>query len=202
MDTNKYIREPAVRLFAGEFNASKLLKKYSDDEKAPSYLITPTGAVANRVLISGVLVERNEKEDSRGSKWYKLKINDNTGMFTVTIGTYQPDAIREIAEIKAPEFVVVIGKPSVFEGENGSLFTSLKAENIIVCDPETRNVWTLDTAQKTLARIVMMDELRSGSEVEGIDPRAKEAVDYYKGDLKKYDEFVKKAVGNLALHTA
>jgi hypothetical protein len=201
MDLNKYIREPAVRVFAGEFNTSKLLKKYSDDEKAPSYLITPTGAVANRVLISGVLVEKIEKEDLHGSKWYKLKINDNTGMFTVTIGTYQPDAIREIAEIAAPEFVVVIGKPSVFENENGSIFTSLKAENIIVCDPDTRNIWTMDTAQQTLARILVMEELQNGATIKKIDPRIREAVDYYKGDMKRYDEFVKKAVGNLALHT-
>ncbi len=201
-DANKYIREPAVRMFAGELNSSKLLKKYGDDEKTPAYLITPTGAAANRVLIIGVMVERIEKEDSRGSKWYKLKINDNTGMATVTIGTYQPDAIREIADIKAPEFVVVIGKPSVFEMDNGAIFTSLKAENILVCDPETRNIWTMDTAKQTLDRILVMEELKKGENVDKIDSRTKEALEFYKGDMGKYEDFVKKAIGNLAIHTA
>ena len=49
-------REPAWRVFASEFNASTLKIK-GEGEKAPSYVVTPLGAMVNRLFIVGILTD-------------------------------------------------------------------------------------------------------------------------------------------------
>ncbi|MDY7082565.1 MAG: DNA-binding protein, partial [Halobacteria archaeon] len=46
-------REVAKRVFAGEFRDASHTFKESDDERAPSYLLLPTGQKANRVFVVG-----------------------------------------------------------------------------------------------------------------------------------------------------
>jgi hypothetical protein len=48
-------REVARRVFASEFNDAAYTFKESDDERAPVYLLLPTGERANRVFLVGTL---------------------------------------------------------------------------------------------------------------------------------------------------
>ena len=50
-------RETAWRVFATELNSSTLEIK-ATEEKMPSYIVSPLGAKINRVLITGVLTEK------------------------------------------------------------------------------------------------------------------------------------------------
>ena len=45
-------REVAHRVFAAEFDDATLSYSESDEERAPNYVVTPTGARANRPLAS------------------------------------------------------------------------------------------------------------------------------------------------------
>ena len=59
-------RETAWRVFAGELNSSSLEIK-GEEEKTPSYLITPLGAKLNRILIAGVLLVQ-ENPDRKSTR--------------------------------------------------------------------------------------------------------------------------------------
>ncbi|MEF8827278.1 MAG: hypothetical protein V5A27_13210, partial [Halapricum sp.] len=50
-------RETAYRLFATEFEESDFSYAESDEERAPNYVVTPTGARVNRLFAVGVLTE-------------------------------------------------------------------------------------------------------------------------------------------------
>ncbi|MFB6177809.1 MAG: DNA-binding protein, partial [Halobaculum sp.] len=50
-------REVARRVFAAEFNDGSHSFKESEDERAPLYLLLPTGERANRVFLVGTLTE-------------------------------------------------------------------------------------------------------------------------------------------------
>jgi len=50
-------REVAHRLFAAEFNDATYSYSESDEERAPNYVVTPTGARVNRLFAIGVLPE-------------------------------------------------------------------------------------------------------------------------------------------------
>jgi len=61
-------REVAHRVFAAEFDDASLSYSESDEERAPNYVVTPTGARVNRLFTAGVLteVERVNDETRRG----------------------------------------------------------------------------------------------------------------------------------------
>ena len=50
-------REVARRVFANEFNVATHAFKESEDERAPNYILLPTGIRANRVFIVGTLTQ-------------------------------------------------------------------------------------------------------------------------------------------------
>ena len=70
-------REVARRLFAVEFDDATLSYSESDEERAPNYVVTPTGARVNRLFAVGALTEVESVNDDvlRG------RIADSTGAF-------------------------------------------------------------------------------------------------------------------------
>src|SRR6056297_3710147 len=50
-------REVAHRLFAAEYDEADFSYSESDEERAPNYVVTPTGARVNRLFVVGVLTE-------------------------------------------------------------------------------------------------------------------------------------------------
>jgi RPA family protein len=144
-------REPARRVFAGEFREIRYQFKESNDEKSPSFVLLPTGERCNRVFVVGTLTEKQKQGDQ--NVFYRGRVADPTGTFFIMAGSYQPEAMQQLARIEPPQFVAVVGKPSVYQTPDGAFLVSIRLESITVVDRETRDAWVLDTAARTLDRI-------------------------------------------------
>ncbi|HEY9205581.1 MAG TPA: hypothetical protein VIO58_06630 [Candidatus Methanoperedens sp.] len=159
-------REIAWRIFAHEFNRSNLYVS-EGTERAPNYIITPTGVKCNRLFIIGVVTEvENIGQDK--SLW-KARIADPTGVFTLYAGQYQPEAAIFLSELNVPAYVAVVGKARKYEPESGSLYVSVRPEEINTADEKQRDRWVLDTAELTFQRIKIIEEAlasgRSGNDL-------------------------------------
>lgn len=143
-------REVAWRIFAAEYDGSSLEHSDSDEERAPNYVVTPTGARINRLFVVGVLTEIEQV----GDEVLRARIVDPTGGFVVYAGQYQPDALAFLERAEAPMFVAVTGKARTFQPDDSDLvYTSIRPESMNAVDAETRDRWTVQTAQQTLDRV-------------------------------------------------
>lgn len=149
-------REAAWRIFAGELNSSSLEKK-GDDEKSPSYLITPLGAMVNRVMITGVLTEKENRGSPEEPMW-NARIEDVSGSYFLNVGRYQPEAAAAMADLEVPAFVAVVGKVRTYSPDETRTFVSLRPERIIEIEEPTRNLWVLEAARSTWNRLIRMRE--------------------------------------------
>ncbi|MEM2097767.1 MAG: hypothetical protein QXI70_06400 [Methanothrix sp.] len=150
-----YSREVARRVFLEELRRSDLSFREGDDSQyAPQYLLTPTGARCNRVFVVGTLIERDDIGEE--VEYWRGRLADPTGSILIYAGQYQPEASRALAEIEIPAFVAVVGKPSVYETEDGKKITSIRAEAIQKVDLDTRNKWIIEAARRTLERLELM----------------------------------------------
>ncbi|MCU0631978.1 MAG: nucleic acid-binding protein [Methanolinea sp.] len=144
-------REPARRVFAAELKESRVHFKEGQDEKSPTYVLLPTGARCNRVFLAGTLTEK--KKQGEQNMFYRARIVDPTGTFFVMAGSYQPEAMQQIARLEPPSFVAVVGKPNVYQTPDGAVLISIRCESITQVDKDIRDQWVLDTARATLDRI-------------------------------------------------
>ncbi len=150
-------REVARRTFAAEFNDASYTFKESDDERAPVYLLLPTGERANRVFVVGTLTEKEDVGDD-SEYWRGRVVDPNGDTFFVYAGQYQPDAAAMLRELEAPAYVAIAGKPRTFEMDDGTVNVSLRPESITVVDESTRDRWVVETAERTLERIETFDD--------------------------------------------
>jgi len=187
MEQQTFKREPAKRIFAAEFRGIKFSEKFSTDDKAPTFVLSPTGEIAARLLIVGVLTdkERTTTKD-KANTIYKGRINDGTGDFFVSASSFQPEAMMQIARIDTPAIVSIIGKPKLFTREDGNHFVSVNIESITTADRETRDMWKLDTAFMTLSRIATMEK----GEIQAY----KNIKEKYSTNLETYKGMVNKAL--------
>jgi hypothetical protein len=150
-------REVARRVFASEFNDASHTFSESDDERAPVYLLLPTGEKANRVFLVGTLTEKEDIGDD--SEYWRGRIVDPTGTFFVYAGQYQPEAAAALRDIDAPSYVAIVGKPRTYEPEDGDgVIVSVRPESITEVDAATRDRWVVETAQRTLERVRAFDD--------------------------------------------
>jgi RPA family protein len=146
-------REVAHRIFAAEFDDANLSYSESDEERAPNYVVTPTGARANRIFAAGVLTELEQVND----EVLRARVVDPTGAFVVYAGQYQPKPLAFLEAATPPVFVAVTGKARTFEPEDGDrVFTSIRPESISEIDADTRDRWVVQTAEQTIDRIGRM----------------------------------------------
>lgn len=144
-------REPARRVFAAELRECRHQFKDGEDEKSPTYVLLPTGERSNRIFIVGTLTEKTRQGEQ--NVFYRGRVVDPTGTFFVMAGSYQPEAMQQLAKIETPAFVAVIGKPNLYPKPDGSFLVSVRVESITVVDKDTRELWVLDTAARTLDRV-------------------------------------------------
>ncbi|PSQ12370.1 DNA-binding protein [Halobacteriales archaeon QS_5_70_15] len=152
-------RKVARRVFASEFNDASSTFKESDDERAPIYLLLPTGARANRTFVVGTLTEREDIGED--SEYWRGRVVDPTGTFFVYAGQYQPDAAAMLRDLEPPAYVAIVGKPRTYEpedAEEGDVLVSLRPESITVVDADTRDRWVVETAERTLDRVEAFDD--------------------------------------------
>lgn len=170
-------REVAYRVFADEYAQATYSYAESDDDRAPQYLVTPTGARVNRIFVVGVLTETEEVSDGV----LRARIVDPTGAFVLYAGQYQPDALAFFERTEPPAFVAVTGKARTFEPEGSDrVYTSLRPERANVVDAATRDRWNVETARQTLARSGLLaqaldapergTELRTRLREAGVEP--------------------------------
>jgi RPA family protein len=143
-------REPAWRIFAAEYNNSRYEIK-GEEQKTPSYLISPLGAKINRIYFVGVLTDA--ENISEGGDFIRSHVSDPTGVFTIYSGQYQPETTQALTNIDVPAYVAVVGKTRTYEPEEGELFISVRPELIREIKPETRDRWILETYQHTKNRL-------------------------------------------------
>jgi RPA family protein len=155
-----FSREVAKRIFAEELKSSNYSFRDGEDQHqyAPSYLLTPTGAKCNRVFVVGTLTE---KDDIGGdTEYWRGRVVDPTGSILIYAGQYQPEAAQILANMEAPSFVAVVGKPNLYQTDDGNIIISLRAESIQRVDENTRNQWIIDTARRTLERLDALKNAR------------------------------------------
>jgi len=153
-------REIAWRIFAHEFNMSNLYVS-EGDERAPNYIITPTGVRCNRLFIVGVVTE--VENIGKDNNLWRARIADPTGVFTVYASQYQPEAAIFFSDLHVPAYVALVGKARKYEPEDGTVYLSVRPEEINASDEKQRDRWVLETAERTLERInIIEDALKSG----------------------------------------
>ncbi len=144
-------RETAWRVFSSELNTSTLELK-GEDEKAPSYLVTRLGTKVNRILIAGVLTEKENVGNDDEPLW-KGRIQDVSGNYFINVGRYQPEAAAAIADLEVPSFVAVVGKVRTYVTDDKRVFVTVRPETIVNITEETRNEWILEAAQSMWSRL-------------------------------------------------
>ncbi|HPC89363.1 MAG TPA: hypothetical protein PKY93_03430, partial [Methanothrix sp.] len=153
-----FSREVAKRVFAEELKSSNCSFRDGEEQNqyAPSYLLTPTGAKCNRVFVVGTLTEKDDI--GTDTEYWRGRVVDPTGSIFIYAGQYQPEAAQTLAGLEPPEFVAVVGKPNLYQTEEGKIIITIRAESIQKVDRTTKNQWVLDTAARTLERLA---ELKS-----------------------------------------
>jgi len=177
-------REVARRVFAREFNDASYTFKESEEERAPVYLLLPTGERANRVFVVGTLTETEDVGED--SEYWRGRVVDPTGTFFVYAGQYQPEAAGVLRDLTPPAYVAVAGKPRTYETDEGDVNVSVRPESITVVDETTRDRWVAETAERTLGRIERFDE--------GTNEYARMAEEQYGVDATAYRETVVEAL--------
>jgi RPA family protein len=144
-------RQPAWRIFASEYNDSTVELK-GEGEMTPSYIVTPLGAMVNRLFIIGVITDIENV--SEGGEFVRAHISDPTGVFTLYSGQYQQEVTDALSNIDVPAFVAVVGKIRTYiPEEGGDLYTSIRPERIIEVNSDIRDQWILETCINTKDRI-------------------------------------------------
>jgi len=180
-------REVARRVFAREFNDASYTFKESDDDRAPVYVLLPTGQRANRVFLVGTLTETEDVgEDSE--YWQGRVVDPNGDTFCMYAGQYQPDAASMLRELEPPAYVAVVGKPRTYETDEGEVNVSVRPESISEVDEATRDRWVVEAAQRTLERIRRFTD--ADPEDPDIDEYIQMAHEEYGDDVEPYRQSV------------
>jgi len=148
------IRETYWRVFSTELNAASFEIKADEDMK-PSYQLSRLGAMINRVLIAGVLTEKENVGDENEPMW-RGRIQDVAGgTVFINIGRFQPEAAASMNELDTPSLVAVVGKVKSYSTEDRT-YVSVRPERIVPITGEVEQQWILDTAKTTWNRLVTM----------------------------------------------
>jgi hypothetical protein len=146
-------REVAHRLFAAEFDDVTVSYRESDEERAPNYVVTPTGARLNRLFAVGVLTEVEPVNDGV----VRARIADPTGAFVSYAGQYQPDALAVLERTEPPAFVALTGKGRTFEPDDGDrVYSSVRPESVTTVEADDRDRWVVTAAEATLERVALL----------------------------------------------
>ena len=153
MQNVKFIRQPALRLFAAELSESKqtIIEHVEGRDFDSHCQLTPTGVRARRVLMMGALVEIDNVGTS--VEYLRGRIVDPTGAFNIYAGQFQPEAFLSLSNLPVPCFVAVVGKTNAYRPDEETTIISIRLETIVEIEAKTRDYWVKETAAKTVERI-------------------------------------------------
>jgi RPA family protein len=183
-------REVARRVFAREFNDATYTFKESDDDRAPVYVLLPTGQRANRIFVVGTLTETEDVgEDSE--YWQGRIVDPNGDTFFTYAGQYQPDAASMLRELEPPAYVAVVGKPRTYETDDGDVNVSVRPESISRVQEATRDRWVVETAERTI------DRVRAFESDDAVDEYVEMAREQYDLPVENYTRAARDALESL-----
>jgi RPA family protein len=156
MVQTKTKREAAWRVFANEFN-SATVELPSQDQYAPSYVLSPLGAMINRVYLTGVLTEIENVGTSEEPLW-RGRVSDPTDVFYISAGQFQPRAAQMLAELEPPILVGIVGKARTYSPDEGTTYVSVRVELVKEITQELRDYWVYEACQNLNTRINCMKE--------------------------------------------
>lgn len=180
-------REVARRAFATEFNEATYTFTESDDDRAPVYVLLPTGERANRVFVVGTLTETDDVGEE--SEYWRGRVVDPTGTFFVYAGQYQPEAAGVLRDAAPPVYVAVVGKPRTYETDDGSINVSIRPESITRVEESIRDRWVVETAERTIERIEAYSADRS--------EYVRRAKDQYGDEVSQYRDAIIEALEDI-----
>lgn len=171
-DDGRRERQVAQRVFAAEFNESKLKIKEAG-QYSPAFVVTPFGAKVNRIFLVGALTRVEQSEQVAGS--YRAQVVDPTGTFSVWAGQFEPEAAAQLANLQAPCIVAVVGKGALREADGGTTYVNVRPEQIRILEKGDRDAWVLETGKHSLARL---DAMREALQMEAPSQKALEDLGY------------------------
>ena len=149
---NSGSRQPTKRMVPTEFTNANHIIQPGDGDQDPKFLITPAGAGANRVMLTGVVTDIEDVGSDQA--YLRMRCTDVAGnAFLTYAGQYQPDARNDIRELEAPETVQVIGKPNTLETDDGGVLTSIRPEVVNVISQSEFLALCAENAQHTIKRL-------------------------------------------------
>ncbi|MCQ2084766.1 MAG: glycerol dehydrogenase [archaeon] len=149
-------RETAWRVFATELNSAAFEIEGNKDEMKPSYQLSRLGAIINRVLVAGVLTEKDNVGSDEEPMWRGRILDASSGTVFINVGRYQPEAAATMADIEVPCRVAVVGKVKSYSTDEGKTWISIRPERVVQIDEATHNEWLLDAAKSTWKRLLDM----------------------------------------------
>lgn len=187
MSQEQYQRNTAVRVLASELQKADYHFQEEDQERAPKYLLLPSGGKANRVMMGGTLVGiEDASNDSSNNPFWKARINDGTGEFLAFAGQYQPEAstsMRRLAndDTIPPAYVNVVAKTKEYrpDDDEGEVIVNLRPEQVSVVTEQHRDNLLRETAERTIERL----EQNEGEYVRQSEDRYGNRVDLLKDDV-------------------
>lgn len=151
-------REPAWRLTARELESS-LEEDRGSGERPATYLLSPFGARANRVVLAGSLSPAEPVGRSEPPTFWRARLTDPVGAVAVTAGTFQPGAMAQLRAVSAPRPAIVVGKAHLYRGGGEIAYLSVRAEAVrTVAEAEERAVLA-DILRQTLDRLDLLERL-------------------------------------------
>lgn len=151
------IREVAWRVFAGEYGDASV-EHGGEGERAPSYVVTPLGAMVNRLFVVGVVTDVEDVGSSEDQPLWRARLSDPTGLFHVYAGQYQPEASAVLSRLEPPAFTAIMGKARTYAPEEGVIYTSIRPEMVKEVDAKLRDYWVLEAAQGLKRRVEAVEE--------------------------------------------
>jgi hypothetical protein len=157
--------EGAVRLFAAEFSQATLTLP-GEDERSPSWTVSPSGAKFRQVFLMGALTEAREEADL-----LVARLADPTGGFDLVCSGRETPAAGMLRTLPRPSFISVAGRAQVYRRGN-DLVRSIRPEHVRAVDRTARDQWVLGTARETLDRLGRMQTILSGGSGDGPEDAA------------------------------
>ena len=147
-----YTRQNAKRVVPTELNSAHTIVSDEDEDRAPNFLVLPSGDGANRVLLAGVVTDIQDV--GTDNEYFRMECNDVAGgRFFAYAGQYQPEAKATMKALSAPAFVSVIGKPRTYETDEGDVRVSIRPEVIQTIDQSEYLSLLAEAADHTIERL-------------------------------------------------
>lgn len=186
--SQEYQRNPAVRVLASELNKADYHFKEKDEDRAPKYLLLPSGEKANRVMTGGTVLSVEDTSSDGDSSFWKVRIDDGTGEYFAFAGQYEKEAASIFQSIadnpnQPPVFVHIVGKTSEYrpEDDESEVIINIRPENVSVVSDNQRENWLRETCNQTISRL----ERQEGEYVRQAEDRYGNRVDLLRNDLQE-----------------